>query len=145
MFKYFARIPQKKNLILMISRAKCEICMEPYNTIQHCPRACISCGNSICQKCLADVRFQQGVFRCPFCKSENKDVWPKNLPLLNLLEVNKGILLCQPHKNKAVSVCSSPECAAPIGICELGECFKLHKEKGTNNIPLTLFAEPANK
>jgi hypothetical protein len=128
----------------MISKAKCEICMEPYNMVKHCPRVCYACGNSICEKCLSDIRYQQGAFKCPFCKS-SANAWPKNLPLLNLLEEDTGVLLCLPHRRKAVSVCSSGECEAAVAICELAECSKLHKEKGTNNIPLSLFCQSTNR
>lgn len=124
-----------------ISLAKCDICMEPYNRIQHCPRVCYACGNSVCEKCLSDIRYQQGSFKCPFCKAIT-DSWPKNLPLLALLDQEKDTLLCQPHGRKAVSVCTSPECTVPVAICDIGECSKIHKEKGTNVIPLVLLDPP---
>lgn len=49
--------------------------------------------------------------------------------------------MCTPHKRKVVALCCSPECKLPAGICDKADCSRLHKEYGTNNLPMSFINE----
>lgn len=68
-------------------------------------------------------------------------MWAKNITILNMMDEEKGANLCLTHKRRAMSFCSSPTCTLPPAICDLAECSKMHKERGTNNIPMSLILE----
>ena len=110
----------------MIANFKCEICLENFSASSS-PRVCTKCGNSICHGCLTGIFVKQGCYTCPYCKHQTGDIWAKNISILNMMDAERGINVCVPHKRKAVSFCSSPDCSLPIEICELAECSKIHK------------------
>ena len=70
-----------------IFKMECFQCQSSYNDHENCPRLLISCGHSLCQKCLTEA-FLQGAVTCPECETITESVhlsdFPKNLALLHL-------------------------------------------------------------
>ena len=66
---------------------ECFNCKDPYNENDHCPRLLVSCGHSICEKCLKELYYDEAIL-CPECKTANKtndiSTFPKNLALVQL-------------------------------------------------------------
>ena len=111
----------------MSTNFKCEICLDTFDDQRICPRVCVSCGHSICDKCLIDIRYRQEVLKCPFCKHTSKEIWPKNITIIHMIEAHTSSLLCDKHQRPAISLCASKECRLPVTICDLAECSRIHK------------------
>ena len=76
---------------------ECVVCLQFFDEGKHTPRV-LSCGHSLCQSCVADLRSHwgsntskgapgHGLVRCPECKQHTK------LPLGGFLELPKNIEL----------------------------------------------------
>jgi hypothetical protein len=113
----------------------CSICSEPYNIEKRIPRGCSKCGNNVCEECLVSIHTKTGSFSCPFCKNPSETM---------LEEAVSTGMVCTPHKKRIVTLCCSSECKLPAGICDRADCSRLHKEYGTNSLPISFINEQAN-
>jgi len=97
---------------------ECVVCLQVFDEGEHTPRV-LSCGHSVCQSCVADLRSHwgtgsssskgacHGLVRCPECKQHTKlplggflDL-PKNIELMRLLKAPTTQILNPKLEQKA--------------------------------------------
>jgi len=90
----------------------CQICFLSYDSQDHEPRIIPFCGHNLCLTCLINILNQTtNLFKCPFCTAEFKlkkkqpSSFPKNLPLISMIEERKAQETCSVHHSQLEMVC----------------------------------------
>jgi hypothetical protein len=90
----------------------CPVCSTHFDSSSHEPRFFPSCGHNLCVSCLGNLlKNVTDTIPCPCCqadvkiKKKNIAYFPKNWPLISLIEKRNSQQICQTHHTHIEMIC----------------------------------------